>query len=111
MLAKSRNQADFQNYNTEWYKNADDITNFLTAANPNYYKKELNDMMYIHLKLITNGVVAKLNKDWNANITALDNNQEHLSICQISWLMELSSSSQISFNKGSFQTTIVTKKP
>ena len=32
----------------------------------------------MHLKLITDGVVAKLNKDWNANITALDNNQEHL---------------------------------
>jgi hypothetical protein len=76
--AKSKNQADFKKYNTEWYKNADDITNFLTAANPNYNKKELNDMMYMHLKLITDGVVAKLNKDWNANITALDKNQNHL---------------------------------
>jgi hypothetical protein len=36
-------------------------------------------MMYMHLKLITDGVVAKLNKDWNANIAAaLDKNQEHL---------------------------------
>ncbi len=76
--AKSGNQADLKKYNTEWFKNADDITNFLTAANPNYNKKELNEMMYTHLKLITDGVVAKLKKDWNANITALDNNQEHL---------------------------------
>jgi hypothetical protein len=76
--AKSGNQADFKKYNTEWFKNADDITNFLTAANPNYNKKELNEMMYMHLKLITDGVVAKLNKDWNANIAALDKNQEHL---------------------------------
>jgi hypothetical protein len=76
--AKSGNQADFKKYNTEWFKNADDITNFLSAANPNYNKKELKDMMYMHLKLITDGVVAKLHKDWNANITALDNNQEHL---------------------------------
>jgi hypothetical protein len=76
--AKSGNQADLKKYNTEWFKNADDITNFLTAANPNYNKKELNQMMYMHLKLITDGVLAKLNKDWNANITALDKNQEHL---------------------------------
>ncbi|WP_411255491.1 glycosyltransferase [Neobacillus niacini] len=76
--AKSGNQADLKKYNAEWFKNADDITNFLTAANPNFNKKELNDMMYMHLKLITDGVVAKLNKDWNANITALDKNQEHL---------------------------------
>ncbi|MEH7179811.1 glycosyltransferase [Neobacillus vireti] len=76
--AKSGNQADLKKYNTDWYKNADDITNFLTAANPNYNKNELNDMMYIHLKLVTAGVVAKLHKDWNANITALDKNQEHL---------------------------------
>ncbi|TDL67536.1 glycosyltransferase [Rhodococcus qingshengii] len=77
-VAKSGNQADFKKYNTEWFKNADDITNFLTAANPNYNKKVLKEMMYTHLKLITDGVVAKLNKDWNANIMALDKNQEHL---------------------------------
>jgi hypothetical protein len=76
--AKSGNQADFKKYNAEWYKNADDITNFLTAANPNYNKKELNEMLYMHLKLITEGVVHKINKNWNANITALDKNQEHL---------------------------------
>lgn len=78
VAAKSGNQADFKKYNTEWFKNADDITNLLTAANPNYNKKELQEMMYMHLKLITDGVVAKLHKDWNANITALDKNQEHL---------------------------------
>jgi hypothetical protein len=76
--AKSGNQADFKKYNAAWHKNADDITNFLTKANPNYNKKELNEMLYMHLKLITDGVVAKLNKDWRANIEALDKNEEHL---------------------------------
>ncbi|MDM5328908.1 glycosyltransferase [Neobacillus sp. CF12] len=76
--AKSGNQADFKKYNAAWFKNADDITNFLTKANPNYNKKELNGMLYMHLKLITDGVVAKLNKDWRANIEALDKNEEHL---------------------------------
>lgn len=31
--AKSGNQPDFKKYNDEWFKNADDITNFLSAAN------------------------------------------------------------------------------
>jgi hypothetical protein len=76
--AKSGNQADFKKYNAAWHKNADDITNFLTNANPNYNKKELNEMLYMHLKLITDGVAAKLNKDWRANIEALDKNEAHL---------------------------------
>jgi hypothetical protein len=76
--AKSGNQPDFKKYSDEWFKNADDITNFLSAANPNYNKKELNEMMYMHLRFITEGVAAKLNKAWNQNITALDKNQSHL---------------------------------
>ena len=76
--AKSGNQPDFKKYSDEWFKNADDITNFLSAANPNYNKKELNEMMYMHLRFITEGVAAKLNKAWNQNITALDKNQNHL---------------------------------
>jgi hypothetical protein len=76
--AKSGNQDDLKKYNAAWFKNADDITNFLTTANPKYNKKELNEMLYMHLKLITDGVVAKLNKDWRANIEALDKNEEHL---------------------------------
>jgi hypothetical protein len=76
--AKSGNQPNFKKYSDEWFKNADDITNFFSAANPNYNKKELNEMMYMHLRFITEGVAAKLNKSWNQNITALDKNQNHL---------------------------------
>lgn len=76
--AKSGNQADFKKYNTAWYKNADDITNFLTTANPNYNKKALKEMMDMHLKLITDIVVAKLKKDWDADIAAFDKNEAHL---------------------------------
>lgn len=76
--AKSGNQPDFKKYSDEWFKNADDISNFLSAANPNYNKKELTEMMYLHLRFITEGVAAKLNKAWNQNINALDKNQSHL---------------------------------
>ncbi|WP_420491006.1 glycosyltransferase [Neobacillus drentensis] len=76
--AKSGNQVDFKKYNAQWFKNADDITNFLTAANPHYNKKELNGMMYMHLKLVTEIVVARLKKDWDADIAAFDKNEAHL---------------------------------
>ncbi|WP_139185589.1 glycosyltransferase [Bacillus sp. OK048] len=76
--AKSGNQADLKKYNAEWFKNADDITNFLTAANPHYNKKELNEMMYTHLKLVTEIAVARLKKDWDADIAAFDKNEAHL---------------------------------
>jgi hypothetical protein len=76
--AKSGNQPDFKKHSDEWFKNADDITNFLSAANPHYNKEELKEMMYLHLRFITEGVAAKLNKAWNQNITALDKNQSHL---------------------------------
>ena len=33
--AKSNNKADLDKYNKLWYKNADDISDFLSGANPN----------------------------------------------------------------------------
>ena len=34
--AKSGNEKSLKKYNTEWYKNADDIALFLSKANPNW---------------------------------------------------------------------------
>lgn len=38
--AKGGNQADLKKYNTEWYRNADNIAKFLSSANPNWSNKE-----------------------------------------------------------------------
>jgi hypothetical protein len=76
--AKKGDQANLANFNTEWNRNASEIVAFLTAANPNWNKKELTDMFQLHLKLTTDEVVARLNKDWTGDIKAADLNEEHL---------------------------------
>jgi len=76
--AKAGNSADLNQYNAQWHKNADDIARFLVAANPNWGAKWLQDMLYTHLKLITDQVVARLKKDWEGNIHAIDQNEVHM---------------------------------
>jgi hypothetical protein len=76
--AKAGNTADLNKYNAEWHRNADDIARFLASANPNWNARLLQDMLYTHLKLITDQVVARLKKDWQANIHAIDQNEIHM---------------------------------
>ena len=76
--AKSGNQENLNKYNVEWYKNADDIADFLSKANPNWNNKELKELLYMHLKLVTDQVVARIKKDWNAEISASDKGEDHI---------------------------------
>ncbi|MGL5380360.1 glycosyltransferase [Clostridium sp.] len=76
--AKAGNKEDLEKYNKLWYENADKISEFLSAANPNYSNKVLKDMLHKHLKFVTDQVVVKLNKDWNADIKAYDDGENHM---------------------------------
>lgn len=76
--AKNGNQADLEKYNKLWYENADQIADFLSSANPNYSNKVLKDMLHKHLGFVTAQVVARLNKDWKADIKAYDEGQDHM---------------------------------
>lgn len=76
--AKSGNKANLGKYNKEWIKNADDIAEFLSKANPNWSKAELQEFLEMHLELITEDVTARLSKDWDASIVALDKGIEHI---------------------------------
>ncbi len=76
--AKNGNKDDLEKYNKLWYENADKIADFLSSANPNYSNKVLKDMLYKHLQLLTDQVVARLNKDWKADIEAYDKGEEHI---------------------------------
>lgn len=78
--AKSQNQADLKKYNTEWYKNGDDIVEFLSGLNNNWSLNELRDMFHMHLQLVTDGVVARIKKDPAADILALDKGTLHMLI-------------------------------
>jgi hypothetical protein len=83
-------------YNTEWYKNADDIAAFLSSANPNWKINELKQLLYVHLKMVTDDVLARLKKDWDGDIRAFDEGELHLRLLT-SYQMESSNSSRKSF--------------
>jgi hypothetical protein len=77
--AKVNNQDDFKKANEKWYKNADDISAFLSSANPkNWPMKDMQMMMQDHLNLTTQEAVARLKKDYKADIEAYDRTRAEL---------------------------------
>ncbi|MDQ1145661.1 hypothetical protein QE429_002488 [Bacillus sp. SORGH_AS 510] len=76
--AKKNDQASIDQFNKEWYQNADEIVAFLTSANPNWSKKVLTEMFYTHLKLTVDEVVDRLKGDWAGDIKTADINEAHL---------------------------------
>lgn len=76
--AKSNNKSDLEKYNELWYKNADEIADFLSSINPNYSNKDLKDMLHKHLQFVTDQAVARLKKDWKADIEAYDKGEDHM---------------------------------
>ena len=56
-----------------WRANADEIAAFLNAANPRSWKlRHMQTMLYEHLRLTTDEVVARLQADWAADVAAYD---------------------------------------
>jgi hypothetical protein len=76
--AKDDKKDDLKKASDKWYANADDITAFLSSANPHWAKKELQDMLYKHLELTTGEVVSRLKKDWKADINFYDQGHMHM---------------------------------
>ena len=77
--AKANNQPEFNNVNTKWFKNADSISAFLNTANPkNWSLDDMKKMMHEHLKLTTDEAVARIKKDYKADIEAYDKTRAEL---------------------------------
>lgn len=76
--AKSGNAAELEKNNKDWYRNADDIATFLSKANPNWTKPMIQDLMYVHLQMLTEDVKAMLAKDGDADIMWFDKGADHL---------------------------------
>jgi len=70
--AKSNDENAFKEINKKWYDNADEIAGFLSSANPNWTKDEMTMMMHDHLALTTDEAVARLKKDYAADVSAYD---------------------------------------
>jgi hypothetical protein len=75
--AKAKDSTKLTDAQARWTTNADEIADFLAAANPEQWPAdEMRAMMHHHLDLTTQEAVARLNGDWTADIAAYD--QVHL---------------------------------
>jgi hypothetical protein len=71
--AKSGDQEAVASQQARWQANADEIAAFLSSANPRSWRPaEMRTMMRSHLRLTTNEVVARLTKNWSADVRAYD---------------------------------------
>jgi hypothetical protein len=62
----------------KWSANGNDIAVFLAGANPNWPEATLKEMLQKHLELTTGEVVARLTKDWDADIRSYDEGHAHM---------------------------------
>jgi hypothetical protein len=62
----------------KWQKNGVDIADFLSKANPNWPRATLVEMMKTHLSTTTAEVVARLTKNWAADVRAFDDVYNHI---------------------------------
>lgn len=76
--AKNNNKDDLEKFNKSWYKNADEIADFLANANPNWSDSQLKDMLHKHLEFVTDEVIARIKKDWPADVESYDKGEEHM---------------------------------
>lgn len=70
--AKADNKSAFDAANKKWFVNADEISAFLSKANPNWKLDEMKKMMHDHLNLTTEEAVARLKKDYDGDVKAYD---------------------------------------
>jgi hypothetical protein len=76
--AKAGDKPAQQQADAKWQQNAVAIADFLSKANPNWPRATLVDMMKKHLSTTTDEVVARLNKQWDADVRAYDAVYDHI---------------------------------
>ena len=76
--AKTGDKSGLSDAQKKWSDNGKDIAAFLSGANPNWSKKDLEEMLQKHLDLTTGEAVGQLNKDWTADIKAYDDGHVHM---------------------------------
>lgn len=76
--AKSGEKKSLDDAQAKWSANGKDIAAFLSGANPNLPKADLESMLQKHLDHTTAEVVARLGKDWEADIRAYDEGHVHM---------------------------------
>ena len=69
---KTGNKTTLDEANKRWYANADEISEFLSKANPEWALADMKMMMHLHLKLTTDEAVQRIKKDYDADVIAYD---------------------------------------
>jgi hypothetical protein len=75
--AKANDKQKLGDAQKKWSANGKDIAAFLSGANPNWPKKDLEAMLQKHLDLTSGEVVGRLKKDWAADIKSYDAGHVH----------------------------------
>lgn len=70
--AKAGNSTAAADAEKKWYENADEIAAFESSINSNWNKTAMMAMWHDHLKLTKDEAVARLTKDYTADIAAFD---------------------------------------
>jgi hypothetical protein len=76
--AKASDSAQLDAAQKKWSANGKEIAAFLSGANPNWPKGEMESMLQKHLDLTTGEVVGRLKQDWEADIRSYDNGHAHM---------------------------------
>lgn len=70
--AKAGDQNAALNAEKKWYRNGDEIVEFLSSINPYLPKEEFRKMFYEHLALTKSEAVSILNKDYQSSVKLYD---------------------------------------
>jgi len=76
--AKAGDKTAQQAADAKWQQNGVAIADFLSKANPNWPRATLVELMKGHLATTTTEVVARLNKNWDADVRAYDEVYRHI---------------------------------
>ena len=76
--AKSSDKKQLTAAQTKWSSNGKEIAAFLSSANPNWPRKDLEEMLQKHLDLTTGEVVGRLTKNWAKDIASYDEGHLHM---------------------------------
>ena len=86
--AKAGDSAGVEDANARWHENANQIADFLSAANPqNWPQADMRSMMDEHLEWTLAEAVARLNADWDGDVAAYD--QIHSDILHMADMLSL----------------------
>lgn len=80
--AKKDDKQALETASSNWTKNADEISDFLSKANPNWKLSEMKKMMHDHLQFTTDEAMARKKKDYKEDVKSYD--KVHDEILQMS---------------------------